>query len=732
MAADGRVILKTEIDTSGVKSGIKSTKDMLNNFGNQTKKVGNQFAKAMASGNTETAKRISNLQKANAEIKKQENNLSALKEKLIQLQSGETRGSSPIVKNLQSELKSTEKEIDTVVKKMDKLTTEADRLGQSSITIGGNTVTADQSTYNGLITEIDALNNKYQQLSANADGTRQKLQEAVGVATQAEIEKTNSKIEETSARLDAAKVKASELGKKTTDGSKQGSLGIEKFGKRIGNLAKRVFVFTVITKALRALRDLFAKTAKTNTEFNSAMSQIKDVLWSLFAIVNQYVMPIIVKVTQVIAVLAQNALNALSKVLGVSTSKLLSNGKALQKQTKEMKKTEKATKKAAKTMAAFDEISQLSGGDETDSSSSGSSGSEQPSFSASAISEETKNVINAILLIVGPALFVIGILFAFTGHIGLGIGLMIAGIAIFAIQVATIDWNSMPSNIKRVVNTILAIGAVLLFAIGIILCSVGKVGLGIALMIAGGMLGITAIALNWGYLQEQLQGTLGNIMLIVGGFLLVLGIILVCCGVLPLGIGLIIAGAGSIGAVLYARKDSIIKTVKSIWQSIKDFWHNYIAVVFTKKFWADLMSKIGEGLKKGAKAAINGLIWLANKFIDGLNLLLSPIRLIVLGVAKAFGKDVSFEDIAIPHIPKLAKGAVIPANKPFLAQLGDQKSGTNIETPLDTMIEAFNIALNQRSGGNGVINLIINGKQFAQATYEDFKAVAKQQTVYAR
>ena len=39
-------------------------------------------------------------------------------------------------------------------------------------------------------------------------------------------------------------------------------------------------------------------------------------------------------------------------------------------------------------------------------------------------------------------------------------------------------------------------------------------------------------------------------------------------------------------------------------------------------------------------------------------------------------------------IPALARGAVIPANKEFLAVLGDQKHGTNIEAPLDTIKQA--------------------------------------------
>ena len=39
-------------------------------------------------------------------------------------------------------------------------------------------------------------------------------------------------------------------------------------------------------------------------------------------------------------------------------------------------------------------------------------------------------------------------------------------------------------------------------------------------------------------------------------------------------------------------------------------------------------------------------------------------------------------------IPYLAMGAVIPPNKPFLGVLGDQKSGTNVETPLSTIEQA--------------------------------------------
>ena len=60
-------------------------------------------------------------------------------------------------------------------------------------------------------------------------------------------------------------------------------------------------------------------------------------------------------------------------------------------------------------------------------------------------------------------------------------------------------------------------------------------------------------------------------------------------------------------------------------------------------------------------------------------------------------------------IPRLAQGAVLPPNKEFMAVLGDQKQGTNIETPLATMVEAFNTALRQNSNVGGVkqINFLL-------------------------
>ena len=68
------------------------------------------------------------------------------------------------------------------------------------------------------------------------------------------------------------------------------------------------------------------------------------------------------------------------------------------------------------------------------------------------------------------------------------------------------------------------------------------------------------------------------------------------------------------------------------------------------------------------------------------------------------------------RFPELATGAVIPPNKPFMAMLGDQRNGTNIETPLNTMLEAFRSALSEYNLGNNNQNatMEVDGEAFAR------------------
>ena len=54
------------------------------------------------------------------------------------------------------------------------------------------------------------------------------------------------------------------------------------------------------------------------------------------------------------------------------------------------------------------------------------------------------------------------------------------------------------------------------------------------------------------------------------------------------------------------------------------------------------------------------------------------------------------------HIPRLAQGAVIPPNREFMAVLGDQKQGTNIEAPADLIRQIVREEMNNASGGEEI------------------------------
>ena len=62
------------------------------------------------------------------------------------------------------------------------------------------------------------------------------------------------------------------VGKAVTKPIESASEAVNKFGKRILGLAKRVFIFTLITKALRSLRDTFGGLLKSNSQFTSSLA----------------------------------------------------------------------------------------------------------------------------------------------------------------------------------------------------------------------------------------------------------------------------------------------------------------------------------------------------------------------------------------------------------------------------------------------------------------------------
>jgi hypothetical protein len=144
--------------------------------------------------------------------------------------------------------------------------------------------------------------------------------------------------------------------------------------------------------------------------------------------------------------------------------------------------------------------------------------------------------------------------------------------------------------------------------------------------------------------------------------------------------------------------------LNGVWDAIVNFWKDYIAPIFTVEWWKNLGKTCINGLITGFEGGINGIIFafetMINWIVDALNKLSFDIPDWVPGIGgQTWGINIPRANFDRVEIPRLAQGAVIPPNREFLAVLGDQKQGTNIEAPLQTIVEAFNIALSQNGGG---------------------------------
>lgn len=122
------------------------------------------------------------------------------------------------------------------------------------------------------------------------------------------------------------------------------------------------------------------------------------------------------------------------------------------------------------------------------------------------------------------------------------------------------------------------------------------------------------------------------------------------------------------------------------------------------------------------EGAVNIIVDLINGLLEyvvvGINTVIKALNSISFDVpdwvplvgGKHFGINLS--PLTAPKLPKLsiprlATGAVIPPNREFLAVLGDQTQGTNVEAPLETIKQAFREALAESGGSGRQMNVVL-------------------------
>lgn len=168
----------------------------------------------------------------------------------------------------------------------------------------------------------------------------------------------------------------------------------------------------------------------------------------------------------------------------------------------------------------------------------------------------------------------------------------------------------------------------------------------------------------------------------------------------------------------------LLELVGAIVGNIIDFFGNivdglsgivdFIAGVFTgdwERAWEGIkkiFKSIWDGIANLVKIPINLIIGFINKMIKGvvggLNNMIRALNKISFETpdwlpfgmgGKKFGLNI--KTISAPQIPYLATGAVIPPNAPFMAVLGDQRRGNNIEAP-ESLIRRI---VREEAGGQG-------------------------------
>lgn len=517
----------------------------------------------------------------------------------------------------------------------------------------------------------------------------------------------------------------------------------KKFTKRIAGLAKRVFIFTMITKALRAMRKMLLSTIGADKQMSTSLAQIRGNLISAFAPIYNYILPAIRTLLAWLAKLTAVVSVFINSLFGKTASQADASAKALYNQASATEAAGDAAEKAKKQLSGLDEMNRWESNDSSGGGGGGSSGI-APKFDLSDQVDTGKiGKIAAVVRELSPYVAAVAAGFAawkigkkFLGNLSKAkqLALAVAGAVLMAINVADMLKNGI--NFDNLTGYIIGAAAAV-------------TGLGLAFGVLGGA--ITAIVAGLVLLGVAIRDVIKNgfnnknLTAITVALLTIGGAIAIITGAwIPLLIAAIAAVVVWIVAKWTSIKEWISKTISSIDAAFEQFLANVeegvaAAVDWVIEKWTavkDWFSGLWEKVSSGAVAAWDGIKsafksvpeWFQSKFRDAwqkvkdvfstggriwsgikegiestfrtvvnaiirgmntiiavpfnrINFMLNMIRnASFLGISP-FQNLWGVNPLPVPQIPMLARGAVIPANRQFLAVLGDQRNGNNLEAP---------------------------------------------------
>ena len=583
----------------------------------------------------------------------------------------------------------------------------------------------------------------------------------------ADYDKTTAAVENLTTQLDKAKLAAGEMianaeqerkerEKEASAFAKAGKLA-DRFGEQVKSLARSMLVFSVITAALAALRKQIKASIESSAEASAAFARLKGALLTLAAPLMDVLIPALTWMMNLLSAIVSEILTIFSILSGKSKKSMEISGKNLYKEAAALDATGKAAKEATDALAAFDEINKL--GTTNTAAGGGGTAAIAPdfdfddgpmmekldkvftkindifktiragleividdlkwSFDNKVIPQSKATWLTVLTALLGATLGA-----AFGGISGAVIGLSLG--ALLGLYLVGLD----PETWKQTIDGETAMIAVVTALLGALL---------------GGVFG--------GFIGSVIGLSLGAILgLYISGFAeddeehggkrqLLSELIVVLCALLGAIIGSIVSpGIGTVvgmglGILLGLSIYSVRKDPKKGTQRLVSIGRSVLLGL--------LAGVLGVGLaalgivSAGTAFIISAAIGLALKFfVDSVDD--SKVRKATSGFtgtrvskkAPARSRRVAAQSLdgnapVYNEIPALASGAVIPPNRKFLAVLGDQKSGTNVEAPLATMVDAFKQAMAESGGGTTTVVVQLDGKEIARSTVKNINNMTR-------
>ncbi len=504
-------------------------------------------------------------------------------------------------------------------------------------------------------------------------------------------------------------IEASKSQNVVTDMAKKASVAMEKLGARIKALAKSALIFSVIAAALRALKDIMGQAISRSKEASAAVAKLKGALLSLAQPIIEVLLPVFTALVNILAKIVTAVAKFVSVLFGKSFSQTKQNAKALNAQAGAIENIGSAAKEASKYLAGFDELNVMS--EQKDTQSGGSAGG----ISSNGIAPDFSDL--------DADVSIFDNLVKRLQKIWQDIKNIFKDLKDIVVNFFTGNWGDMLESINNLFWHIQdLISDILLFVsegfgdiIDWIIQKFNLAGTPIGQALEG-IKGIVQGAIEFvvNFLNLNLDGVLNSVTKFMTGLQnLLYGIInFVQSGVNSLLTWLNNVTGGELSGFIEFVKSvfngcfSFLKEVAgAAFAGLKDMLNGIITLLnglFSanwKQAWQGLMQFV-----KGIATTIAGVFGSAlNVIIRALNWMIRQINKISITVPDWVpgigGRTIGFNIPAISEvtIPRLAQGAVIPPNREFLAVLGDQKQGTNIEAPADLIRQIFR----EESGNSG-------------------------------